>query len=204
VCAVGGTGATPAAGSGGQGDGAGGSAGGGSGESGGGAGEGQGGESGCGDSTRQCECDWLAPSCSAGENLYAGQSCPPTFDEATRVANWPLGGPPMIGTTRKTGEFEQCDDGTQSFQIWLCDSYDNFTFDPEGRLSSWSQLAKFCSTNPCASSPRPSATCRICTMVSDPPAEGTQCFSQGPNNGPSPQCMVDAHGRWLMPPLCPQ
>src|SRR6187399_3235407 len=135
VSAVGGTGATTAAGSGGQGGGAAGS---GLGESGGGAGEGQGGESACGDSTRQCECDWLAPSCSAGENLYAGQSCPPTFDEATRVANWPLGGPPMIGTTRKTGEFEQCDDGTQSFQIWLCDSYDNFTFDPEGRLSSWS------------------------------------------------------------------
>jgi hypothetical protein len=176
--------------------------GGGDGGSGDSAGEGQAGGSDSIQSTGLCTCDWWAPSCTSGENLYAGKQCPPTLEEAGRVASWPLGGPPASGATQRTAEYEECDDGTRSFMVSFCGGYDEFVFDPEGYLRGWSQTAKYCASSTRSSDPTPTASCSICTMTSDPPGEGMSCFPRGLSNGPSPSCMIDANGRWLMPPLC--
>lgn len=166
------------------------------------AGEGQAGEPSCLESTGNCSCAWLAPSCDDGKGLYSGQTCPPTFDEARLVANWPLGGPPMSGTARRSGEYEECDDGTRSFMFHECGDFEEFGFDAQGNLSVWGEAFQICLGRVCGSSTTSSALCRICEMWSDASAAGTGCVTQKMNNGPTPACTVDAAGHWVMPPLC--
>lgn len=148
--------------------------------------DGQAGEQGCVQDNGTCNCDWLAPTCEGGKNLYTGQQCPPTFDEIRRVANWPLGGAPVSGMPKLTGEYEECEDGSRSFAFWQCKEFHGFAFDVDGQLLDWTL----------------SGSCMLCEMRSDPPGEGMSCFPRGMSNGPVPSCMVDANGYWLMPPSC--
>jgi hypothetical protein len=175
---------------------------------GGGGDDGQAGDQGCLVNNGMCSCDWATPACDDGKGLYVGPACPPTFDEMRAVANWPLGGPPMVGATRRHGMYLECDNGWREFTYFQCNELKGFIFDAHGELVTWVDDTQFCVSNVCSTpgdSGTPSASnpsCITCTMTSDPGGEGSSCITQAPNNGPTPSCMVDAAGHWLMPKLC--
>jgi len=169
------------------------------------AGEGPGDAPVCGEDYGTCECDWQTATCSIGSNFYVGRQCPPTLDDALLVANWPLGGPPMPGSPKGSGEYEECDDGTREFSFTLCGNFHELVFNSRGQLSIWMEQEQMCTRFLCpatTAAPATTPVCHICAMSPDPPAEGQSCFPTFMNNGPETQCMVDANGRWLMPKDC--
>jgi hypothetical protein len=159
------------------------------------------GEPGCIETMGTCTCAWLTATCDEGKNLYVGQSCPPTLDEARLVANWPLGGPPLPGNLRRWGDYEECSDGTRSFTFGQC-GLGEFAFDPHGQLIRWTENLQSCVSNGCDAASSFSSSCMVCEMRPDPPGPGLSCFSREPNDGPTTPCLVDEGGHWLMPPFC--
>jgi len=161
--------------------------------------EGQGGEQA---SNGTCSCAWRTPPCNDGRLIYAGAACPPIFDEARRVANWPLGGPLMEGVPFLHGYYEECDDGSRAFIYSQCDAMEQFAFDASGELVDWNESAQACISGAAGAPSTSSRSCSTCDMRAEPGGEGTSCFPRGLSNGPTPACMVDADGNWLMPGLC--
>ncbi len=166
------------------------------------AGAGQAGQQGCVESNGTCSCPWLAPTCEAGKNLYVGQTCPPTLDDARLVANWPLGGPSTLGYLPRTGQYGECDDGSRSFTFRQCGEFEEFAFDAHGRIIAWSENLQSCVSGVCGTAVPSRGSCAYCDTSADPPGEGKSCFPRGPFDGPAILCMVDAEGHWLMPALC--
>jgi len=169
---------------------------------------GQGGDQACNSGVvAACACDSQAAECqSTLMTACLGPHCPPSFDDAMLVANWPVDSASTPGPGRTQAYYYECTDGRREFTFRDGPTFFAFAFDASGRLAYYvASEGGSCPHLACGDDRETlnAPACTVCGMISDPRPEGTRLIPRGTINGPPFACEVDANGRWSTPHLAP-